>query len=150
MTHTQTRHYFHIIWSTKNRKNLIDPMFKERLYSYIGGVIKKHNGVPLAIGGINDHVHVLLSLSNLDEYSTLIKNMKAGSSRWVHKEIPNALNFYWQEGYGSFTVSHSMLETVTKYIENQEQHHKKYSFDTEYIRFLKAHDIKFDERFVLD
>jgi putative transposase len=148
MTHTFRSHHFHLVWSTKNRKNLIHKSFQDRLYNYIGGVIKRHNGCLLEIGGIENYVHLLISLSNLDKYSDILRDVKAGSSLWVHKTIPESKEFEWQEGYGSFTVNCKNIENVKKYIQNQEEHHCEETFEDEYIRFLNAHHIKFDPRFV--
>ena len=150
MTHSFKVHQFHLVWSTKNRRNLIEKSFQKRLYDYIGGVVKEHKGYLLEIGGIANHVHLLVSLSNLNNYSGLIRDVKAGSSLWVHKTIPAAREFGWQEGYGSFCVNFSSIESVKRYIQNQEEHHRKCTYEDEFIGFLNAHHIPFDPRFVFD
>ncbi len=150
MTHTYKIHQFHIVWSTKNRRNLIEKNFQQRLYDYIGGIIKEHKGHLLEAGGIANHVHLLFGLSNLDNYSHLIRNIKAGSSSWVHKTIPASNDFAWQEGYGSFTVNYNSVDGVKTYIKNQEEHHRKYTFEEEYIKFLEMHNVPYDPRFVFD
>ena len=96
-----------------------------------------------------DHVHLLIELSLLDKFSHFIRELKASSSQWIHKIFPNLHDFAWQEGYGSFSVSYSALQDVQKYIQNQEQHHATMSFEEEYLKFLKHHHVKYDERFVL-
>jgi REP element-mobilizing transposase RayT len=96
-----------------------------------------------------DHVHLLLELSMLDKFSYLVRDIKASSSIWIHKNFPNFMEFAWQEGYGSFSVSCSALDNVRDYIENQQSHHARMSFEEEYVKFLKLHNVKYDERFVL-
>jgi REP element-mobilizing transposase RayT len=96
-----------------------------------------------------DHVHLLIELSLLDKFSHFVRDLKASSSLWIHKNFPNLHDFSWQEGYGSFSVSYSALQGVQKYIQNQEQHHANMSFEEEYLKFLKHHHVKYDERFVL-
>ena len=140
-------HYFHLVWSTKERRNLIVPKIKERLYPYMGGIIRKSGGTLLDIGGIPNHVHLLIELSNLDKFTALIRNTKASSTGWIKQEFPDDF-FAWQDGYGSFTVSKSQIDNVKHYIQNQEIHHKTQSFETEFINFLKVHQIDYDEKFV--
>lgn len=149
MTHSYRLHYFHIIWSTKQRIPLINPEIQPRLYQYLGAITKNHSGKLLEIGGMPAHVHLLVELSMLDKFSHLIRDLKASSSLWVHKNFPVINNFAWQEGYGSFSVSYSALQDVQKYIQHQEQHHAKMSFEEEYAKFLKLHQVKYDDRFVL-
>lgn len=96
-----------------------------------------------------DHIHILIELSLLDKFSHFIRDLKASSSQWIHKNFPNLYDFAWQEGYGSFSVSFSNLQSVKKYIQNQEQHHATMTYDDEYLKFLKRHRIEYDERFVL-
>ena len=148
MTHTYRVHQFHLVWSTKNRQNSIEKSFQKRLYDYMGGVIKEHKGYLLEIGGIANHVHLLLSLSNLDNYSSIIRNVKAGSSHWIRRTIPAAKEFEWQEGYGSFVVQFANIEFVKKYIANQEEHHRACTYEEEYLEFLKFHQVAYDPRFV--
>jgi putative transposase len=150
MAHTYRNHHFHLIWSTKGRKNIIDKGYKTRLYSYMGGIIRANNGVLLEIGGMPNHVHLLISLSSLDKYSECIRKIKGGSSLWVNQELSLPIKFAWQEGYGSFCVSYSQLEIVRKYIQNQEAHHHKQTFEQEYLNFLKVHGIEYDEKYVFD
>lgn len=98
---------------------------------------------------MSDHVHLLVRISSIDKFSSFIRDIKAGSSLWIHKNYPDLKDFEWQEGYGSFTVSYSILENVREYIRNQEQHHAVTSFDEEFKKFLNLHQVKFDQRFVL-
>jgi len=98
---------------------------------------------------MSDHIHLLIELSLIDKFSFFIRDLKSFSSSWIHKNFIDKNDFAWQEGYGSFSVSYSALDAVKKYIQNQEQHHAKMSFEEEYFKFLKIHGIKYDERFVL-
>ena len=143
-------HFFHLIWSTKERKNLILPKIQNRLYSYMGGVIRKSGGTLLEIGGIANHVHLLIELSNLESFTSLIRNTKASSSNWVKQEFPDCSYFAWQSGYGSYSVSYSQIEKVRAYIQNQEHHHKTLSFEEEYLNFLKTCNVQYDERYIFD
>ncbi len=149
MTHSYRLHYFHLIWSTKGRLPSITPDVQSRLYPYLGAITRNHSGKLLEIGGMSDHVHLLIELSLLDKFSHFIRDLKASSSQWIHKNFSNLHEFAWQEGYGSFSVSYSALQDVKKYIQNQEQHHATMSFEDEYLKFLKLHYVKYDERFVL-
>ena len=149
MTHSYRLHYFHLIWSTRQRLPHIAPDVQSRLYPYLGAITRNHSGKLLEIGGMSDHVHLLIELSLLDKFSHFIRDLKASSSQWIHKNFPNLHDFAWQEGYGSFSVSYSALQHVQKYIQNQEQHHATMSFEEEYLKFLKHHHVKYDERFVL-
>lgn len=122
---------------------------QSRLYPYLGAIIKNHSGKLLEIGGMPDHVLLLVELSNLDKFSHFVKDVKASSSLWMHKNFPKINEFAWQEGFGSFSVSYSALEQVRKYIQNQKSHHATMSFEEEYLKFLKLHNVKYDEKFVL-
>lgn len=149
MTHSYRSHYFHLIWSVKNRNNWIVQEIQPWLYAYIGGIIKNDKNILLSIGGMADHIHLLISFNSVDKFSSLIRDIKAKSTLWVHDNFPQYSFFSWQEGYASFSVSHSSLDKVMNYIENQEQHHTKFTFEEEYLQLLKKHNLKFDERFVL-
>lgn len=150
MAHTFRSHYFHLIWSTKGRKPFITPDIQLRLYSYMGAILKNNKAHLIEIGGVKDHVHLLISIPNLDGYSTVIRQLKSNSSVWMHKEFIDKKDFEWQDGYGSFAVSYSQLEPVIAYIKNQETHHARLSFKDEYIAFLTKHHIAYDPRFVFD
>ena len=149
MTHSYRVHYFHLIWSTKNRTPWIDKEMQERLYPYLGGITKNHKGKLIEVGGMPDHIHMLIELSFIDKFSHFIRDLKSCSSLWIHQTFSEKKDFAWQEGYGSFSVSFSVLEKVRDYIRNQEEHHTQESFDQEYLKFLKHHRIQYDERFVL-
>lgn len=149
MTHSYRIHFFHFVWSTKQRRPQISTDVQSRLYPYMGAIIRNHSGKLLEIGGMSDHIHLLIELSTLDKFSHFVRDLKASSSLWIHQNFLNLNDFAWQEGYGSFTVSYSALESMQKYIQNQEKHHATMSFEEEYLKLLNLHHIKYDERFVL-
>jgi REP element-mobilizing transposase RayT len=148
MAHTFTHLLTHIIFSTKDRRPLLDADLKSRLFPYLGGIIRAHDGKALIINGPNDHVHILASVAAKHSLSDLMRELKADSSGWVHKNFPEHKSFGWQIGYGAFSVSHSNVVDVEKYIANQEEHHRKVSFQEEFVAFLKKHEIEYDERFL--
>jgi len=147
MASTHLSLHYHIIFSTKNRVPMIDDAWRGRLHAYIGGVIKTSNGIPEAIGGVADHVHLLLGLRATVCLADVVRDVKAHSSRWVHDEIGKR-DFSWQEGYGAFTVSASQIDDVRGYIARQEEHHHKRSFQEEYVGFLKRCGIAYDDRYL--
>jgi putative transposase len=148
MAHSLKALYFHCIWSTAGRRALITPDVQERLYSYISGIARNHDCVAIEIGGTLDHVHLLLQFTNLDQFSSCIRDIKACSSGWIHQNFPELSFFKWQQGYGLFSVSYSMIQKTRTYIRNQKQHHALFSFEEELLKFLKCHAVEYDERFV--
>jgi putative transposase len=140
----------HIVFSTKDRKPFISQDLAPRLYGYIGGIVHNTRSVLLAAGGIEDHIHLLVSLGRTASISDLIRNIKTNSSSWVHETFPQLARFAWQSGYGAFSVSRSVIERVKGYIANQKKHHKKETFQDEFVRFLKEHDLEYDERYLWD
>jgi REP element-mobilizing transposase RayT len=148
MAHSHKSHFFHLIWSTKNRTQWIDAEMKSRLYAYMGGVVRNYNGALLEIGGMPDHVHLLINIKNLDKYSYLVRDVKAHSTLWIRKNFPLLREFEWQEGCASFTLHFSLLENVKNYIQNQEQHHQIMTYEEEYLMFLNKQEIIYDKRFV--
>jgi putative transposase len=148
MTHSYKMHFFHCIWSTKNREKWISKEVQPHLYSYIGGIIHNCDGNLIEIGGMPDHVHLLIYLNNLDNYSYLIRDIKSSSTAWVNKNFDLQSKFSWQQGYASLSVSLSSIEKIKTYIQNQETHHKKMTFEEEYLTILKRQKIQFDERFI--
>ncbi|MBS0287158.1 MAG: IS200/IS605 family transposase [Proteobacteria bacterium] len=149
MTHSYRAHYFHIVWGTRNREKWITPEIQPDLYNYINGIIRNYKGALLKAGGMSDHIHLLIGLNVPSKFIEIIRDVKSYSTTWIRKNNPNHAMFAWQEGYGSFSVSYSGIENVLRYIENQEEHHKIMTFETEYISLLKKHHIVYDERFVL-
>ncbi|HQR09350.1 MAG TPA: IS200/IS605 family transposase [Gemmatales bacterium] len=148
MPSTYTKLYYHIIYSTKERRPLIDSVWEERLYSVIGGIIREHQGVLLAAGGMPDHVHLLVSCRPTVALSSLLRDIKSNSSNWVHEQFTK--DFAWQEGYSAFTVSHSGTPEVKDYIAHQKEHHRKRDYKEELLAMLKLNEVEFDERYVFN
>jgi putative transposase len=147
MANTYSCLTFHIIWSTKNRLPFITPEIRDRLYAYIGGIIKKESGKLICIGGIEDHVHLLISLHPNVTISSVVRAIKAKSSSFV-KDILKQDPFSWQDGYGVFSVSSSAIERVMHYIDHQEQHHQTTTFQEEFVLFLKHHQIQYEDKYL--
>jgi putative transposase len=144
MSHTFTQLLYHIVFGTRNRAALIDPGLRDDLYPYIAGIVRNERGSLLAIGGMPDHLHLLVRLKPAVSLSDLLCSVKANSSGWVHERPDPPRGFAWQEGYGAFTVSESTAGPVCRYIQNQEEHHRERSFEEEWIALLKRHGIEFD------
>jgi REP element-mobilizing transposase RayT len=147
MPSTHTSLHFHLVFSTKNRMPVIAISWRDRLHAYLGGTVKGLGGVPLAVGGIEDHVHLLVGLTSSHRLDYFLRDLKADSSEWVHKEIGERI-FGWQKGYGAFTVSPSSIEGVRRYILNQKKHHQRKTFQEEYVELLKASGIEYDEQYL--
>ena len=145
---TLTNLLYHAIFSTKMRKPLITREFGDELYRYMGGIVKGEGGIPLQIGGMPDHVHLVLKLKPVHSVSEIMKKAKGNSSKWINKNNRLATRFEWQEGYAAFSVSESQLPAAIKYVNEQEKHHKKLSFKEELIRILQRHQIEYDEQYL--
>jgi putative transposase len=148
MGSTLTTVNIHYVFSTKNRDKHIDKNIRGRLWAYMGGIAKQNKMVGHAIGGTEDHVHLLITIPADLSPSRAIQLIKGGSSKWIHEEFPDKSKFYWQEGYAAFSVSVGKFEQTIEYIKNQEEHHRKKTFEEEYIEFLKMSGIEFDERYI--
>jgi len=138
----------HIVFSTKRREAWITPDIKPRLYDFIGGIIRAENGGLLAIGGVEDHVHLLVRWNTDKSVGDLMRNVKARSSMWVHQTFPGLREFAWQSGYGAFSVSDARADAVSRYIERQEEHHRTSSFLEEFEGFLKTCGIKYEREWL--
>jgi putative transposase len=148
MGQSLVKNYMHIVFSTKNRQSLILPLFETSLHSYIAGICNNLECYPIKIGGYTDHVHVLCLLSKKITLAKFAGELKAHLSRWM-KTIDKGLdNFYWQDGYGAFSVNPTEIDVVKVYIENQ--HHQEITFQDEYRAFLKKYQVEYDERYVWD
>ncbi|MCH7728868.1 MAG: IS200/IS605 family transposase [Planctomycetes bacterium] len=150
MAHTHTSLTYHAIFSTKNRDATIKEEFHDRLFAYIGGIFDKFGGKLIRAGGTADHVHLLFQLDTTKSFAEVMRAIKANSSKWIHETFPDSGAFAWQSGYAAFTVSKSAMPDVTRYIENQQEHHRTQSFEDEFKAFLRRHEIEFDDRFVID
>lgn len=150
MPHSYTSQLMHCVFSTKERRPIITAALQKRLFSYIGGIARANNMVLIAVGGIEDHIHLLILLPKTMSISKAMQLIKGGSSKWIHDTFPEHRLFEWQEGYGAFSVSASGKARVIDYINNQREHHRKRDLKSEFTAFLKAHDIDYDERYVFD
>lgn len=142
--------YLHFVFSTKHRRPDINPEWESRLYSVMGGTLRTIKCTLLAAGGIEDHVHLLVSMARDVSASTAMRNVKTDSSKWVHDTFAEASDFHWQDGFAVFSVSHSQLDVVRAYIARQKEHHSKQSFQDELLELLRLHEIEFDERYIWD
>ena len=138
--------YFHCVFSTKERRPFIQPRLRERLWPFLGGIARQNKMTALEIGGMEDHVHLLLSLPATISVSKAMQLLKGGSSKWVHETFPEQWSFGWQEEYGAFTVSVSQLDKIVAYIRAQPEHHRKMTFQEEFLMLLKKHKVQYDER----
>ena len=137
--------YCHIIFSTKHREPLISRELQPRLFAYIGGGLRDEGNTLLAAGGMPDHVHLLASLSRQTSVAEVVRLVKANSSGWVHQTFSELRGFSWQNGYGAFSVSASTLPAVKRYLAGQEEHHRRRTFQEEFVEFLKRHEVEYDE-----
>jgi len=138
----------HIIFSTKNRYPFIRPDIEIRLYGYIRAICQDFESPLLQIGGMADHIHMLINLSRKQALSKFVNEIKSHSSKWVKTIDSNFRDFAWQAGYGAFSVGQLEYQKVIDYISNQKEHHKGISFQEEYLRFLKAYQMKYDEKYL--
>ncbi|MEX6690391.1 IS200/IS605 family transposase [Danxiaibacter flavus] len=150
MSQSLSKVYIHLTFSTKKRAPIIDDNIKDSLWEYVGGICKGIGCDPVQVGGYTDHVHILCALSKKITVSQMIEDIKKQSSKWIKTKDPKYKDFYWQNGYGAFSVNPSEIEIVTTYIKNQEQHHKVYRYQEELIAFLKKYHIEYDERYLWD
>lgn len=142
--------YMHIVFSTKHRKKLIHPPLEQELHNYIGGICNSLDSPVLIVGGCSDHIHILCMVSKKIALMTLIQKIKTKSSKWVKIKSPNLENFFWQEGYGAFSINNSQIDILKQYIKDQRQHHVKHTFEEEYRDLLKSHKIEFNEKYLWD
>jgi REP element-mobilizing transposase RayT len=142
--------YSHITFSTKARYPFIDENIQDELFQYIGGICKKMDFNPVIVGGYKDHIHILCVLSRKIALMKLIEEIKSHSSKWIKTKGEKYQNFYWQRGYASFSVRPSEIDVVIRYIENQAQHHKKKTFQEEYLEVLNKYNAEYDEKYLWD
>lgn len=149
MASTLSNLLVHLIFSTKKREARISADVQPDLYAYLGGIVRSEGGAVLAIGGMPDHVHLLVRVRPDMKVSDLVRKIKGKSSRWVKQHRAGDSGFAWQSGYGAFSVSESQAATVRRYIANQAEHHRKRTFREELFEILERHGVEFDERYVL-
>jgi putative transposase len=147
MANTYTQLYVQLVFGVKGRTSLIPKELKEELHKYITGIVKNDDCKMLAINSMPDHIHIFTGLHPKISVADLLRDIKANSSSFIKSK---GLSFAWQEGYGAFSYAASQKQQVIRYIEMQEEHHRKKSFREEYIEFLKAFNIPYDERYVVD
>lgn len=145
MSHSYAQNHIHLVFSTKNREKLLARDFLPRLWAYTATVCKNHDLLTFAVGGMEDHVHLLFRLPPTMPLASAVTLVKSNSSKWIREQKKN---FAWQEGYGAFSVSSSNVAAVIKYIDTQEARHRKISFENEFISLLKKHGMTYDLKYV--
>jgi putative transposase len=150
MPQSLARVILHVVFSTKNREPFLTNPIRVELFPYFASVLKDHDCVPIQIGGIEDHVHLLFGISRTKTIAQIVETLKTSTSKWIKTKSPDFIAFHWQSGYGAFSLSQSDLDHAIKYVANQETHHARISFQDEYRLFLKRYSISFDERYVWD
>ncbi len=148
MANTYSSLHYHIIFSTKNREPWIIADIEERIWKFMGGIARKHGLIALQIGGIEDHIHALTTSPPTLAPAQIAQILKGESSKWIHQEFQRLKQFSWQDGYAAFTVSTSNLPQVVAYIQNQREHHRRKTFQEEYVEFLRASGVDYDERYL--
>jgi len=150
MAHSFISQLMHCVFSTKERRPMITPEIQPRLFQYIGGIARENKMKLLAAGGIDDHVHLLVSFPSTISAAKGLQLIKGGSSKWIHETFPKHRLFEWQEGYGAFSIGVGDVERTVSYINNQAEHHGKMDFKAEFLAFLKKHEIEYDEQYIFD
>ncbi len=148
MANTYTQIYIHYVFAVQNRIGLIQNQWRDELYKYITGIVRNKGHKLLIIGGVSDHIHVLVSMSPKQSPSDLMADIKRSSSLWINENRLVMGKFSWQEGFGAFSYGKSQIPNIAHYIEMQEQHHTKRTFMDEYIEFLKLFEVEYDERYI--
>jgi REP element-mobilizing transposase RayT len=150
MANTYSQLYAHLVFAVKGRQSLIHNEWKETLYKYIAGIIRNQKGKLMIINGMADHIHLLVGIKPDHCISDLVRDIKSHSSKFINEQGFVKGRFDWQEGFGAFSVSQSQVPKLIGYIQNQETHHKKRSFHTEYLSFLKAYEIDFKSEYLFE
>lgn len=140
--------YYHLVFSTQERRRLLTPEIAPRIHDYLGGIIRGKKGIPLLIGGQPDHVHILTALDKCQSVADVLRDIKSNSTSWIHRTLHDSYHFAWQEGYGAFTVSPDECAQVKAYIANQEAHHRHVTFQEELLDFLHRYHISYDARYI--
>ncbi|MEX2176666.1 MAG: IS200/IS605 family transposase [Pirellulaceae bacterium] len=150
MSGTYTNLLYHIVFSTKNRLPLISRGLQSDLHAYLGGIVREHEGIALIVGGMPDHVHLLAKLKPKFSVSDVVRDIKAGSSKWINETNRARGKFGWQDGFAAFTVSFSQVSRVRNYIQNQEEHHRASEFQSELLTLLRKNHVEYDEATIWD
>ena len=144
--HSFTSIVIHCVWSTKKRESFLGSEVRNRLWPYLGGIARENRMKALAIGGVADHVHMLISLPRTLSVSKALQLLKSNSSKWIHETFPKLHSFEWQEGYGAFSIGITAVDATVGYIRDQAEHHRKRSFRDEFVAMLRRHGLDYDER----
>ena len=150
MSHTYSAMTVHIVFSTKNRAPIIDPSIEDELYLYLSGIIESRGAVLYKIGGIEDHIHIVIRIKPTLSIPELLRYIKTSSAKWVNDHHKIKGHFNWQIGYGIFTVSESQLDRVIAYVNNQKKHHHHKTYKTEFVQLLKKHNVDYDPQYIWD
>ncbi len=150
MANTYTQIYIHIVFAVYRRQSMIPSNDKEELFKYITGIVRNRSQKMIAINGMEDHVHIFVGMKPDIALSDLVRDIKAGSSGFINDKGWIRGQFNWQKGFGAFSHSHSEIDRVVRYIEGQEQHHKKKTFRDEYLEILKVSSVEYDDRYLFD
>lgn len=150
MANTYTQFYVHLVFAVKNKQSLIQKAWKNELEMYITGIVQNHKHKLLAIGTMPDHIHIFIGYNVNELIPDLVEAIKKSSNLWINENKLSKFKFEWQRGYGAFTHSRAQLDTVVKYIHNQEEHHKKKTFREEYIEMLLKNDIEFKPEYLFE
>lgn len=148
MANTFASLHYHVVFSPKNRERWLRADIEEDVWRYLGGICRKHDVKALQIGGVDDHVHLLLGMPPTLALSDMVKRIKGESSKWLSKEKKGMAGFSWQDGYGAFTVGKSQIPDTIRYIQTQREHHQKVPFEDEYRKFLHFHEIEANEKYI--
>ncbi len=148
MANTYTQIHIHAVFAVQNRLSLINKLWKDELYKYISGIVKKNNHKLLIINGMPDHIHMLFGMRPTQSLSDLMQDIKGSSSKWINEKDFVKGKFSWQEGFGAFAYSKKEIKNVIQYIKNQEEHHRKRSLNEEYLKILKDFDVDFNEQYI--
>jgi putative transposase len=150
MAQSLVKLYVHLIFSTKHRACIIKPEISDELYNYIGGILNNLGCKPIKIGGNENHIHILCNLAKNISIIQLLQGIKQSSSKWIKIRNREHRNFYWQDGYGAYTVSPDRVENLILYIENQRKHHQKKTFEQEFLEILIENGIEYDPLYIWD
>ena len=150
MANTYSQIYLQIVFAVSSRENLIKSEWREEVYKYITGIVRNHNQKLIAVGGVSDHIHILLGIEPNVKLSDLVRDIKANSSRFINEKKFLRGKCCWQEGFGAFSYSRSQIDAVIKYIQNQEKHRAAKSFRSEYKKFLQKFDVEYDEKYLFE
>ena len=149
MANTFTSIHLHLVFSTKNRERWITPEIENEVWSYLGGICRSHQVKAIQVGGVEDHVHLLVGLPATMALSEFMRRLKGESSKWISEKWPAMKGFAWQDGYGAFSVGKSQVPDTVRYITRQREHHARTTFADEYRKFVAVHDFPVDERYLL-